>query len=119
MTKQLLTGTLDEQCEFLYKLANEKMEQGNYTGAIHALSEIAAYAPDYKDAADLLALAKRRKSEHRNLLLWALLGLSVFIALGSMLGLPNDLYLLAFAVVGALVGYGIGDLAGRYGRRSS
>jgi hypothetical protein len=119
MTKQLLSGTLDEQCEFLYRLANEKMEQGNYTGAIHALDEIVTHAPDYKDAAELLALAKRRKSEHRNLLLWALLGLSIFVVLGSMLGLPNDLYLLIFAVVGALVGYGIGDLAGRYDRRSS
>ena len=116
MTKQLLTGTLDEQCEFLYKLANEKMEQGNYTGAIHALDEILAYAPDYGDAAEMLALAKKRKSEHRMLLLWALLGLSVFVVLGSMLGLPNDLYLLLFAVVGALIGYGVGTWIGRFTR---
>jgi hypothetical protein len=118
MTKQLLAGTLDEQCEFLYKLANEKMEQGNYTGAIHALDEIVAHAPDYGNAAELLALAKKRKSEHRMLLLWALLGLSIFVVLGSMLGLPNDLYLLVFAVVGALVGYGLGNMVGHYGRQS-
>ena len=38
--KQTLIGTLDEQCEFLYDLALEKMDQGNYTGAAHALKEI-------------------------------------------------------------------------------
>jgi 1,4-dihydroxy-2-naphthoate octaprenyltransferase len=119
MAKQLLTGTLDEQCEFLYQLANEKMEQGNYTGAVHALDEIVTYAPDYRDAAELLKVAKKRKSEHRSLLLWALLGLSVFVALGSMLGLPNDLYLLVFALIGALVGYGFGIGVYRLGRQPS
>jgi len=116
MTKHLLTGTLDEQCEFLYTLAGEKMEQGNYTGAIHALDEIVAYSPDFRDAADLLALAKKRKAEHRMLLLSALLGLSLFVVLGSLLGLPNDLYLLAFALIGGLVGYGVGSLVSRKGR---
>ncbi len=36
MPKQMLSGTLDEQCAFLYDLGRQKMEQGNYTGAIHA-----------------------------------------------------------------------------------
>ena len=38
MPKQKLTGTLDEQCEFLYGLAITKMAEGNYTGAKHALA---------------------------------------------------------------------------------
>ena len=54
MPKQLLTGSLEEQCQFLYSLALEKIQQGNYTGAVHALKEIVKYKPDFLDAADLL-----------------------------------------------------------------
>ena len=61
MAKQALSGSLEEQCEFLYTLAVEKMGDGNYTGAVHALKEIVKYAPDYRDSAELLAEAKRRK----------------------------------------------------------
>ncbi|HMN31708.1 MAG TPA: hypothetical protein PKE45_26400, partial [Caldilineaceae bacterium] len=54
MPKQLLTGTLEEQCEFLYTMAVEKMAQGNYTGAVHALKEVVKHAPDFRDAQALL-----------------------------------------------------------------
>ena len=117
MPKELLKGSLDEQCEFLYQLALEKMEQGNYTGATHALAEVVKHAPDYRDASELLAEAKRRKTEQRALLLWASLGLAVGIAFGSVVGLTNDIYLLVFAIVGAVVGYGVGNLVGSFRRR--
>lgn len=110
MPKQLLTGSLDEQCEFLYNLALEKIQVGNYTGAAHALKEIVKHNPEYRDTALLLADVKQRKSEQRFLGLMALLGLAVFIVIGSMVGAPNDLVLLVLGVVGALVGYGAGNL---------
>ena len=119
MPKELLTGTLDEQCDFLYQLALEKMQQGNYTGATHALAEIVKHLPDYLDAAEMLQEAKRRKAEQRALLLWSSLGLAAGAAVGSMLGLPNDIYLLLFAVIGAVAGYGAGNLIGSYRRQLS
>ena len=112
MPKELLSGTLDEQCDFLYQLSLEKMQQGNYTGAAHALAEIVKHSPDYRDAAELLHEAKRRKAEQRALLLWSSFGLAAGVAAGSALGLPNDMYLLVFAVIGTVAGYGIGNLIG-------
>lgn len=110
MPKQLLTGTLDEQCEFLYNLAQEKMQQGNYTGAVHALKEVVKHAPDYRDAADLLAVAQERKTMHSRLLWFALLGAAVLIGVGTLLQIRNDLLLLLLALVGAGLGYLAGNL---------
>jgi hypothetical protein len=110
MAKQTLTGTLDEQCEFLYNLAQEKLAQGNYTGATYALKEILKYAPDYRDASALLAEAKRRKSAQTMLLMAAMVGSAVFIGIGTLLRLRNDFLFLGLAVVGALVGYTAGVL---------
>jgi hypothetical protein len=109
MPKQLLTGPLEEQCAFLYQMAQEKMQVGNYTGASHALKEIARHAPDYKDVAELLALVKRRKAEQRNRLLYSLLGAVIFVGIGTFLQISNDFILLALAVVGLFVGYGIAN----------
>lgn len=109
MPNQQLTGTLEEQCEFLYNLALEKMGQGNYTGAVHVLKEIVKYKPDFRDAAQLLEVAKKRKSEQTFLLLMAVAGASVSVAIGGMIGVPNDLIFLILMVLGALVGYGVGN----------
>lgn len=109
MPKQKLTGTLEEQCEFLYQLAQEKIAQGNYTGAVHALEEIVIHAPTFRDAADLLQVAKQKKAEQRRMLFSALGGASLFIAIGTVLQLPNDWWFLLFAVVGAFVGFGIAN----------
>jgi hypothetical protein len=110
MPKELLTGSLEEQCEFLYQLAQEKMQAGNYTGAIHALQEIVEHAPDYKDSAALLALAKEKKTQQRNLIIFSLLGAVAFVGIGTLMQIRNDLVLLAFAVVGLFVGYGLANL---------
>ena len=109
MPKQKLTGTLEEQCEFLYQLAQEKMVQGNYTGAVHALEEIVTHAPTFRDAAGLLQRAKQKKIEQRNLLFSALAGSALFIAAGTVLQLPNDWLFLLFAVSGAIVGFSIAN----------
>ena len=109
MPKQKLTGTLEEQCEFLYQLAQEKMSQGNYTGAVHALEEIVTHAPAFRDVAALLQAAKGKKSEQRRLLFSAMGGAALFIAVGTVLQLPNDWLFLLFAVVGAFVGFGIAN----------
>jgi hypothetical protein len=110
MPKQLLTGTLDEQCEFLYDLAQEKMAQGNYTGATHVLKEIVKHNPDFRDARAQLAEAKRRKGEQSQLLWFAFGGAALFVLFGTMLQLGNDFFFLALIAVGALVGYLMGNL---------
>lgn len=110
MSKQLLRGTLEEQCDFLYELAQEKMSAGNYTGAYHALKEVVKYAPERKDAVALLALARQRKSEQTRLLLISLAGAILFVGIGSAARLSGDIWLLALGFVGLLVGYGAGNL---------
>jgi hypothetical protein len=105
MPKTLLTGSLDEQCEFLYTLAQTKMQQGNYTGAVHALKEITKYKPGYRDTAQLLAEAQRRKSDHTALLVCTFGGAALFIGIGTWLQVGNDLIFLALALVGGLLGY--------------
>jgi hypothetical protein len=107
MQRKQLTGTLEEQCEFLYELAQRKMAEGNFTGAAHALKEIVKHVPDYRDAAVLLQEAQQHKAEQRRLLLSALVGAMLFIGIGTLLQLPSDLLFLLLAVVGALVGYAL------------
>lgn len=117
MPKQVLTGTLEEQCEFLYNLAQEKIGQGNYTGAVHVLQEIVKHKPDYRDAAQLLAETKARKSEQTFLLLMAMVGAVVAVAIGGMVGVPNDLIFLLVLLIGALVGYGVGNFVQSFRQR--
>jgi len=109
MPKQKLTGTLEQQCEFLYGLAITKMAQGNYTGAKHALEEIVKYKPDFRDAQQLLQEVSRKKSDQTFLVIIKSVGAAVGVAVGSIGQLGNDLVLLALAGVGALVGYGVGN----------
>lgn len=109
MPKQILTGSLDEQSAFLYDLAVRKMGEGNYTGAVHALDEIVKHNPGYRDAVELLLEARKRKSVHSWLLWFAIVGAVIGIAAGTLSGMPNDLYLLGLGLVGALVGYLVGN----------
>lgn len=109
MPKKLLTGTLDEQCAFLYGLAQEKMAAGNYTGAIHALKEILKYNPDYAGAAELMAKARAGKREITVLLWFSFGGAIVAVFLGTLWGMPNDIWFLGAALAGAVVGFLIGN----------
>lgn len=109
MPKQKLTGTLEQQCEFLYGLAISKMAQGNYTGAKHALEEIVKYKPDFRDAQQLLAEVSRKKSDQTFLVVMAIIGALAGVAVGSLGQLGNDLVLLLLAGVGALLGYAAGN----------
>lgn len=109
MPKQLLEGTLEEQCEILYNMAQEKMAQGNFTGAVYALNEVVKHLPHYRNAQVLLAEAKMRKAAQRRLLISGIIGAAVFVGLGTLFQLPNDLLFLALAGVGVLVGYGVGN----------
>jgi len=110
MPKETLTGSLDEQCDFLYTMAIEKMQQGNFTGAAHVLSEIVKHQPDFRDAQALLAEAKQRKAEQRWLLIISLIGLTGGVYIGSIRGAANDFWLLLYAGIGLLVGYAVGNL---------
>lgn len=109
MPKQKLSGTLEQQCEFLYGLAITKMAQGNYTGAKHALEEIVKHKPDFRDAQQLLAEVSRKKSDQTFLVVMAIVGGAVGVAVGSLGQLGNDLVLLLLAAIGALLGYGAGN----------
>jgi hypothetical protein len=110
MPKQLLSGSLDEQCEFLYNLALDKMGQGNFTGAVHALQEIVKHKPDFRDAAARLAEAKARKAQQNQLLWFAFGGAAIFVLIGTIIQVGNDLIFLAFAIAGGLLGFMIGNL---------
>lgn len=117
MPKQTLHGSLDEQCDFLFTLAQEKMEQGNFTGAFHALKEIVKHNATYPGAKELLAEAKKRQSEQRFLLLCGFAGAALGIAGASIANFSNDLWMLATAGVGLVVGYGVGNLINSFRRR--
>ena len=110
MPRQMLSGSLDEQCEFLYDLGVEKLAQGNYTGAVHAFREIVKHAPEFRNTSELLATAQQRKSEQRFLVVSAIIGGAAMVAVGSALQFRNDLYLLIFALIGTLLGYFVGVL---------
>ena len=110
MAKQTLSGSLEEQCEFLYNLAVEKMDDGNYTGAVHALKEIVKYAPDYRDSAELLVEAKRRKTAQTSLIVYALVGSALFIGIGTLMQVQNDFVFLLLALTGGLAGYAGGNV---------
>ena len=109
MPKQLLTGTLDEQCEFLYNMAQEKMAQGNFTGAVYALQEVAKFAPDYKNVAELLATARSRKATQRRLVIGGFVGAALFIGIGTIIQVSNDLIFILLALIGLVVGYGVAN----------
>ena len=111
MPKQTLTGTLEEQCEFLYSLAQEKMQQGNFTGAVHTFQEVAKHFPHYREVDRLLAEAKQQKSAQSLLLITAFVGAALFVGIGTFIKIPNDFVFLLLAVVGAVVGFGIGNFA--------
>jgi hypothetical protein len=119
MPKQKLTGTLEQQCEFLYGLAITKMAEGNYTGAKHALQEIVKYKPDYRDAQALLEQVSRKKSDQTFLVVMAFVGAAVGVAVGSLGQVGNDLVLLILAGVGALLGYGVGNYIRSFRARTS
>jgi hypothetical protein len=119
MPKKMLTGSLEEQCTFLYQIAQEKMAVGNYTGAHHALQEIAKYAPDYRDVPELMALVRQRKAEQRFIIVVALLGSVAFVGLTLHLQLSGDLWKLLAAVVGLLIGYGLANFILSFRQRSS
>lgn len=113
VAKRQLTGTLDEQCSFLYQLAQEKMGDGNYTGAVYALKEIVRHKPDYRDAAQLLEKARRHKKAQSFRLIISLAGAALFVGIGSTAGVPNDLWLFVLAFAGLLVGYVFANLIRR------
>ena len=113
VAKKQLTGTLEEQCSFLYQLAQEKMEDGNYTGAVYALKEIVRHKPDYRDAAQLLEKARRHKKAQSFRLIISLAGAALFVGIGSTAGVPNDLWLFVLAFAGLLLGYAVANMVRR------
>lgn len=109
MPKTLLTGTLEEQCAFLYNMAQEKAAVGNYAGASHALKEILKYAPEYPGAAELLAEVKTGKQE-QNMMLVFVFGFAIAaIFVGTITQVPNDWWFIGLIVIGAVLGFLAGN----------
>ena len=105
MARQELQGTLEEQCEFLYGLAVEKMQAGNFSGAVYALKELHRHNPGYQDVARLLAEVKARKARQRNLILVGLAGGALAASIANLLGVAADLWLIAAAAAGLVGAY--------------
>lgn len=49
----------------------------------------------------------------------AVAGAVVAVAIGGMIGVPNDLIFLILVLLGALVGYGVGNFVGSFRRQRS
>ena len=107
MARQELQGTLEEQCEFLYGLAVEKMQAGNFSGAVYALKELHRHDPGYRDVARLLATVKIRKARQRNLILAGVAGGALAVSIANLLGVTADLWLIAAAAAGLVCTYAL------------
>ncbi len=105
MVKNLLEGTLEEQCEFLYDLGVEKLKTGNFAGALYAFREIVRHDPAYRDVAALLVEARGRKSEQRQLILVGLGSGALFMGVGRLTGISHDLALILVGALGLVCGY--------------
>ena len=105
MARQELQGTLEEQCEFLYGLAVEKMQAGNFSGAGYALKELHRHDPGYRDVAQLLVMVKIRKARQRNLILAGVAGGALAASIANLLGVASDLGLIAAAAAGLICAY--------------
>jgi hypothetical protein len=113
MARQELQGTLEEQCEFLYGLAVEKMQAGNFSGAVYALKELHRHNPGYRDVARLLTEVKIRKTRQRNLMLAGLAGGALSASIAHLLGVTADLWLIAAAAAGLVGTYALATMLRR------
>ena len=113
MARQELQGTLEEQCEFLYGLAVEKMQAGNFSGAVYALKELHRHDPGYRDVARLLATVKIRKARQRNLILAGVAGGALAVSIANLLGVTADLWLIAAAAAGLVCTYALATVCRR------
>lgn len=100
-----LTGTPEEQADQLYDLAEEAMGEGRYSGAYHYWLEIEKALPGYRDVPERLAEANLARREQRFLIMGALLGAVVLVAIARSLGAERELMLMAAAVLGLLIGW--------------
>ena len=113
MARQELQGTLEEQCEFLYGLAVEKMQAGNFSGTVYALKELHRHDPGYRDVARLLATVKIRKARQRNLILAGVAGGALAVSIANLLGVTADLWLIAAAAAGLVCTYALATMLRR------
>lgn len=105
MVKKLLAGEVEEQCEFLYNLGLDKMKGGNFAGAMYAFKEVAKHHPDYRNVSGLLKEVKERKSQQRQLILVGLGAGALFMTVGRLVGVSQDLALILLGTLGLVCGY--------------
>jgi hypothetical protein len=108
MRKVKLEGTLEEQADQLYEMAQDRMQRGAYTGAVYCLEEINKHLPDYRDVPILLDQAKAAKREQMILLLSSLAGAIVLISVTRRLGITHELASLAIGALGMVLGWFVG-----------
>ena len=119
MQRQTLTGSLEEQCEFLYDMSIEKIGQGNFTGAAHLLKEIVKHKPDYRDAAELLVQVKEQKRYQFIRLMAAIAGACAFIGIGTATQVTNDFVFIGLILIGGLIGYIVGNIITNFQQQST
>ena len=108
---RVMAAALANDFPILEFIGGRKNKDSLYTKLLSKQETVAAQIYDNAMiAAGLLEDVKRRKADQRFLGLTALIGLALFIAVGTVIGLSNDLYFLVLAAIGAVVGYGIGNL---------
>lgn len=103
--KIVLQGTVEEQAAQLYDMAVEAMRDGRYSLAYRYLQEIERALPGFRDVPTLLAQAKAAKQEQRALGWGAIVGGIAMIGVARGLGVEGELFLLAAAAGGLLVGF--------------
>ncbi|MCC7354334.1 MAG: hypothetical protein IT330_11305 [Anaerolineae bacterium] len=109
--------SLDERVEEVYQKAQEYLGKGSYARALKLLRQIDQLRPGYQEVATLIPQAEEG---HRaqTFVQWTAVLIGTFILVVAwLLGLRNDLALLAVGAVGIVVGIGVGN--GVYAARAA
>ncbi|MEA3336571.1 MAG: hypothetical protein U9R25_11720 [Chloroflexota bacterium] len=120
MATEQLHGTVEEQADQLYGMAEEAMEEGRFTGAVRYFAEIERALPGYRDVPQRLASARRARNEQRFSLFGSLLGAMLLIVLARILNASSEWVFLAAGAIGLILGFVLSQLiysltAGRSG----
>ncbi len=105
MPKQQLSGTLDEQLATLYEMAQQRLAEGKYSGAVHFAKQIIKADPNYRDIQEILRKAQRAKSEQTWTLVASLVMAMLAIAFARPLGFSKDWQMLILGFFGLLIGF--------------
>lgn len=104
------TELLDEQLSQAYEKAEELLEKGSYSRALRLLQKIERLQPDYRDITNLIPQAEEGKRLQTFVQWTAGLVAVLSVVIGWLLGVRNDLGLLALGAAGILAGIVVGNM---------